>query len=75
MITHHTSDYVRVSEEASFEEDEAENGYQKDTQENNVTKASSANGALHVLEFKYFVILATIVRYVQKNDLSYQPQF
>ena len=44
----HTSDYVRVCEEPSLEEDEAENGYQKDTQENNVTKASSANGALHV---------------------------
>ena len=47
-----TSDFVRVSEEPSLEKDEAENGYQKDTQENNVTKASSsANGALHVLEF------------------------
>ena len=62
----HTSDYVRVSEEPSVEEDEAENGYQKDTQENNVTKAFSANGVLHVCEFKYFVILATFVRYVQK---------
>ena len=48
----HTSNYVRVSEEPSLEEDEAENGYQKDTQENHVIKASSANGALHVLEPK-----------------------
>ena len=70
----HTSDYVRVIEEPSLEEDEAENGYQKDTQENNKTKASSANGALHVLEFKYFVILATFVRYVQKTT-PFQPQF
>ena len=60
----HTSDYVRVIEEPSLEEDEAENGYPKDTQENNVTKASNANGALHDLKLKYSVILATFVRYV-----------
>ena len=48
-------------------EDEAENGYQKDTQENNVTKASSANGALYVLEFEHVVILANFVRCVQNT--------
>ena len=31
--------------EHSLEENEAENGYQKEAQENNVTKASNANGA------------------------------
>ena len=51
----------------SFEEDEAENGYQNDTQENNVTKASKTDGARYVLEFEYTWILVTFVRYVQKT--------
>ena len=32
-----------------------------------MTKASNANGDLHVLEFECTVILATFVRYVQKT--------
>ena len=39
----------------------SENGYHKDTQENNVTKASNANGDLYVLEFEFSVFLATFV--------------
>ena len=42
------SDFTKNLKEPSHEEDEAENGYQKDTQENKVTKASNANGALYV---------------------------
>ena len=57
------SGFTKNLKEPSLEEDEAENGYQKDTQENKLTKASNANGALYVLEFKYTVILATFVRY------------
>ena len=44
------SDFTVNLKEPSLEEDEAENGYQKVTQENTVTKASNANGALYVLE-------------------------
>ena len=36
----------------SLEEDETENGYQKDTQENNATKASNSNSALTFVNFK-----------------------
>ena len=48
-------------------EDEVDNGYQKDTMENNVTKASNANDALYVLEFENIAILANFVRCVQKT--------
>ena len=41
------SDFTKKLKEPSLEEDEAENGYQKDTQEKNMTKASNANGALY----------------------------
>ena len=60
-------DFTKSLKEPSLEEDEAESGYQKDTQENNVTKASNANGALYVLEFEHTVIFATSVKYVQKT--------
>ena len=61
------SDFTKNLKERSLEEDEAENGYQKDTRENNVTKASTANGTLYVLDFELSVILATFVRYIQKT--------
>ena len=61
------SDFTKNLKENSLEEDDAENGYLKDTQENNVTKASKANGALYVLEFEHTVIFATLVKYVQKT--------
>ena len=66
MLELNKSEYAKNLKEPSFEEDEAENGYPKDTQENNVTKASNTNGALYVLEFKYTLILVTFVRYLQK---------
>ena len=53
--------------ELDLAEDEAENGYQKVTQENNVTKASNANGALYIFEFEHTVIFANFVKYVQKT--------
>ena len=37
MLEFNESEYTKNLKEPSFEEDEAENGYQKDTQENNVT--------------------------------------
>ena len=40
------SDFTKNLKEPSLEEDEAENGYQKDTQEKNMTKASNAKKAL-----------------------------
>ena len=40
------SEFTKNLKELSLEEDEAENGYQKDTQENNVTKASKLPTAL-----------------------------
>ena len=61
------SDCTKNLKEPSLEEDEAENGYQKDTQENNVTMASNANGTLYVLEFEFSVILATFVWKTQKT--------
>ena len=64
------SDFTKNLKEPSLEEDEAENGYDKDTQENNVTKALNANGALYVLEIEFSVILATFVRFLTENDLS-----
>ena len=56
--------FAKNLKEPFLEEDEAENGYQKDTQENNVPKASNANGTLYVLDFELSVILATFVRYI-----------
>ena len=53
--------------EPSLAEDEAGNGCQKVTQENNVTKASNANGARYVLEFEHTVIFETFVKYVHKT--------
>ena len=61
------SDFTKNLKEPSLEEDEAENGYQKDTQEKNMTKTSSVNGALYVFEFEFSVFLATFVRYLQKT--------
>ena len=60
------SDFTKNSKGPSLEEDEADNGYQKDTQENNVTKVSNANDGMNVLECESAVILATLLRYVQK---------
>ena len=69
------SDFTKNLKEPSLEEDEAENGYQKDTQENNVTKASNANRALYVLEFEHTVIFATFVKYVQKTTSPIRLDF
>ena len=67
MLELNKSEHTKNLKKPSVEEDEAGNGYQNDTQENNVTKASKTDGARSVLEFEYTLILVTFVRYVQKT--------
>ena len=57
------------------EEDETENRYLNNTQENKVTMDSETDGARYALEFEHTLFVVTFMRYVQKNDLSYLPQF
>ena len=67
MLELNKREYTKNLKKPSFEEDEAENGYQNDTQENNVTMDSETDGARYVLEFEYTVFFVTFVRYVQKT--------
>ena len=67
MLELNKSEYSKSLKKPSFAEDEAENGYQNDTQENKVTKAPKTDGARYVLEFEYTLILVTFARYVQKT--------
>ena len=67
MLELSKSELTKILKKLSFEEDEAENGYQNDTQENNVTMDSETDGARYVLEFEFSSFLVTFRRYVQKT--------
>ena len=67
MLELNKSEHTKNLKKPSFEEDEAENGYQNHAQENNVTKASKTDGARYVSEFEKTLILVTFARYVQKT--------
>ena len=67
LLETNKSEYTKNLKKPSFEEDEAENGYQNDIEEYNVTKASKTDGARYVLEFEKTLILVTFVSCVQKT--------